>query len=472
NLLKIVSSKDEKLSRKLLQRLAEITENSNQDEIKNNGEAITDTAVAVADNDAQKAFNLGVSAIRLGKSTFSIVLFWKLQKKNPSLADSYFQAGINRLQKDVDLNFFLRLKQAGFPESEFPDYAANPKPKPNDLLRKRFLDILANYLKAEADDFLEKRISVCEKNSRLGLRLEIFFAQLLPERVQMINYSREVCENPRGQTENDFIKKQFSLKTVEEFLAAAEESNDQRQKDNYRISAAQMALKEKKFKQAIEILEIISEEGRKSSNGVWNSLHRESWMGFVVKLFKANELAALYETLKKSPDNLRPYLYLTVIEKCEKETDKPLAYEFLNGAREDFKKINFEPTKDFRILLENPGALSAIPKEYARFDYVNEAIESHLEAIKGLNKFIEKIPTEERPDRIPGLPIVWQSYTNFSGKFFETHFQNINDNAAAVELPLMRARIRLDILKFCLKKLTEAEKRELELKTKLKQAEK
>jgi hypothetical protein len=424
NLLKIITSKDEILSKKLIKKLSEITENSNQDEIKNNGEALVESAYSIADNDPQKAFNLGISAIKLNKPVFSFFLYWKLHKLNIALADNYFEVGVNRIQVDTENTFLIILQRTAFPEL-MADFSTNPKPKPNDLLRKKFLDVVANYLKIEADEILSGKLSSCQKTWVFDYKMNSFFAQLLPEKLPILLYAQEMCEKTRSQSTNELVKNLNELKTIEDFLSAAEKTDDQKQKDSYKLSAARIAVEQKKFTQAIEILEDISEDFRKTSNSVWENYHLESWAGHVVQLFENNEITLLYDEIKKSPEYIRAELYLALSQKCSKEKNRQIGYEFLNTAMKVYEKKDFEPYADNRIFFDNPVYVMSATLGYAKLGYDNETLESYSVAVKSLNKFINKIPSEERRERIAKLPFIWENYVNFPELYFETYFQNI-----------------------------------------------
>jgi hypothetical protein len=467
-LLGLVAAKDEILTKKLIKKLSDLTENSTQEEIKNNGEALTETAVSLVNTDPQKAFNLGLSAIKLQKPIFSIFLFWKLSEKNSLLADNYFQAGIAKAKVEIDGTFWLRLKSTAFPEIKFADFAKNPKPKPNDLLRKSFLNILVDNFKFETDALLEKKVSNCSNYFLLRNNLADFINTLIPEKLPTLNYVQEVCEKTRSQSQNDFIKNQNSLKTIEDFLSAADKTDDIQQKDNYRFSATQLAINLKNFKQAIDILASISEKEKENHDGVWEKFHRESWEGYILQLFDNNEITAVYDELKKSPDYMRPSLYLSVSQKCDAQNNKQIGYDFLNEASQGLRKKDFEPYQDNRILFESPVILMTVTLGYTKLGYHNEAIDSFSDAINGLNKFVSKIPAEERREKILQLPILWGSYTNFPEPFFTTYFQQISDNISKFESALIRAKFRLNVLRFCLKKQVEVEKKDQQQKEKQK----
>lgn len=470
NLLKIVASKDTKLEKKLIAQLTETSEVLNEVDNNANSEAILQAARSLVDVDVQRAFNLGILTLRQRNPVFSfssVLLFLKIRAKNEKLANDYFAQALAVVQTTAASDFLDNLIGLAFPELSV---AVGQNPQWNsvsdELLRKKSLNITADYIRVEGEEILGKRRANCRITSLYGTRLLDKFKLFLPEKVTFIIQAINACQvsvEPKNKIGSSGDEKS---KTIEELLEAAKEADDKEIKTKYMLEAAQMAYRLKKYKLAVEILDGIDEDMRDKPFGVWKYNRIISTASLILEIIENNNLPEMYETFKKSPNTERTFIRVSVINKLDPKKNKLLGYELLNDAREEFNKLNLKPIENVRVIVEDPTVFNYLASLYITFGYPNDAIETHQEAINSLNRYIAQIPSDSKRDVVRSLPLNWSGYANFKDSFFETYFQRIEQNISQIEFTPIRLNVRLQWLKNSLKKQIEAEKETIKVETK------
>lgn len=468
DLLKIVASKDIKLEKRLIAELTETPEDLSESDNNANSEAILKTARSIADVDIQKAFNLGILTLRQRKPVFSfysVLLFLKIREKNEPLANNYYAQALTVAQTKPTSDFLDNLISLSFPEISV---ATGEKPQwtavSDELLRKKSLNILANYIKIEAQEALEKKRTDCKVTSFYGVRLLNQYQQLLPEKTPVISQAINVCQVSLESKDKTNSSTDEKPKTIEELLESAKETDDKELKTKYLLDAARMAINQKKYKLAVEILDDIDEDMRDKPFGVWEFNRKISTSSLIAELIENDNLPEMYETFKKSPDVTRTFIRVSVVNKLDPKKNKLLGYELLNNAREEFNKLDLKPFENVRVIVNDPAVFKHIAVLYDKFGYPNDAIETYQESIKSLNRYITQIPSDKRRDVVSSLPINWSYYGDLQNPFFENYFQRIEQSISQIEFTPIRLDVRLQLLKNSLKKRMEIEKEILKIK--------
>lgn len=470
DLLKVVASKDSKLEKKLIAELTEKSEDLSESDNSENSETILKTARSLVDVDVQKAFNLGILTLRQKKPVFSfssILLFLKIREKNESLANNYFAQALTVAQTKGTSDLLGNLIALAFPETSF---AVGEEPQwtqvSDELLRKKCLNIVADYIKIEVEEALEKKRSDCKTTSYYGIRLLNQYERLLPEKVPVISQAINVCQVSLESKNKNNSSSDEKPKTIEELLEAARETDDKELKTKYLLDVAHIAHNQKKYKLAVEILDDIDEDMRNKPPGVWEFNRTISTASLISELIENENLPEVYDTFKKSPDVTRTFIRVLVIDKLDSKKNKLFGYELLNDARGEFNKLDLKPIENVRVILNDPTAFKNVATLYDKFGYPNEAIETYQESITSLNRYIAKIPSDKRRDIVRSLPLNWSNYANFQNPFFENYFQRIEQSISQIEFTPIRLDVRLQFLKNSLKKQIEIEKETLKAKPK------
>lgn len=456
SLLKIAASKDINLEKKLIAKLTETTEDLSDDERKDNSEAILKTAISLVDIDAQRAFGLGIFTLHQKQPVFSfssMILFLRLQKKNPTLADEYYRQALEVVKTKGTFDFFDTLIRLAFPD---PIEAQIPPLKV--VLRKNLLAVLADYIKIETQEVLEKRRADCKLTGFYGQKLISHYQTHLPEKLPVVNQAINICQISNSDANKDSSPPDKKPQTIEEYLSAADKTDDRELKKNYLLDAAHLGVDQKKYEFAIEILYRIDEDLRNKPFGVWEVVLMRAATPLIVGSIENDNLPEMYSTFKRLPDGARTLVRISVIDKLDEKKYKLLGYELLDEARKELNKFDFKPVgQDVRVLLANPTLFGNVVLFLDKFGYSNEAVEVYQESIEVLNRYTKQF-SEDETEKLSSQPIDWSQYANFRDSFFETYFQRIDQNISQIEYVPIRLEVRFQWLKTSLKKQSDIEK--------------
>lgn len=470
DLLKTVASKDVKLEKKIIAALTEASEELSETDNTANSEAILKTARSIVDTDVQKAFNLGILTLRQKNPVFSfssVLLFLKIRGKNETLANNYYAQALTVAQTKATGDFLDNLIGLAFPEVSV---AVGEKPQwtqvSDELLRKRCLSILADYIKNEAEDSLEKKRTDCRTTSFYGIKLLNQYKLLLPEKAPVISQAINICQvslEPKNKPDSTLDEKP---KTIEELLELAQETEDKELKTKYLLDAAHLANKQKKYKLAVKILDDVGEDMRDKPPGVWEFNRQISTASLILELIENENLSETYDTFKKSPDVTRTFIKISVIDKLDPKKHKQLGYDLLNDVRKEFNKLDLKPMENVRVIVSDPTLFKYVAVLYDKFGFPNEAVETYQDSIKSLNRYIAQISSDRRKETVRLLPLNWSVYADFQSPLFENHFESIEQSISQIEFQPIRLNVRLQWLKNSLRRQTEIEKEMLKAKPK------
>ncbi|MFM9905007.1 MAG: hypothetical protein ACKVQJ_10610 [Pyrinomonadaceae bacterium] len=458
DLLKIVASKDAVLEKKLVTVLSETSEDLSDKDAEENSEAILQTAISLVDVDVQRAFNLGVFTLRQKTPVFSFTsmrLFLKMQKRNETLANNYYALALGVAKTNETSDFFDNLIRLSFPEPTDSEHAFVS----DNRLRRSLLETLSDRIEIEAEEVLEKRRNDCNLTGYYGRRLLSNYEALVPERLQIIIQAINTCQISLKKDEKSSSPFDEKPKTIDEFLSAAEKTDDKSKKAEYLIEAARLAERQKQYKRAIQILYTVDGDMRNKPFGVWEATLLFAATPLIIEFIENDNLPEMYGIFKKLPDVTRTLVRISVIDKLDEKKYRFLGYELLGEARKELGRIDFKPVgKDVRVLLANPTMFEDVVYFYNKFGYQTEAIETYDESIKALNRFTAQIASEEKHQRNDSQPIKWTDYADFNGSFYETYFQRIDQNISQIEYKTVRLAVRIHWLKLALKKQSDVEK--------------
>jgi tetratricopeptide (TPR) repeat protein len=378
-LLKIISTRDEKLGNRL-QALLTSDASSSEAEKTANADGLIDAALALVDADPRRAESMGSLSLRVGLPTLIHHLLVRLRIRDSVLADRLFKEALGVARKRMDEEFLNSLRYAAFPELYGPGLDASSVPP--ESLRLEVLRLL--------EDDLQQQVAVTESSgapncgvaaSMLG-PLQPQFDRLEPQRAdlarQLIRRCQEKLSPTPGKSTSD-SPDEGSLITIDDFLNAAERAGDgSKERAIYFGKAARLAAQQKNFERAISILERMNDSERQFI-GIWETWRRDWAASLAIEYLKRDDLPGMHGVIKAVPDNLRAFTQIYVVDKMPRGAAADVGIELLGDARRGLSKSDKPDSEKLHWHM-------MLVRLYAKYDLTADALDSFKLAVAALNR--------------------------------------------------------------------------------------
>ncbi|HEX8196915.1 MAG TPA: hypothetical protein VF571_12060 [Pyrinomonadaceae bacterium] len=438
-LFKIVSRADKSLSERLLNVF---TADSGRGENQQIADALIESALSLVDKNPQRAAELGIVSMRFGTPNSFASLIWSLQIRSPELARKLFLSALAVARDSRNERLFSLLGYTAITKGDDSNLkSALPRDLQSELL-KLYLDPLQGTPITEEN---QKRI--CSYVSSFIITFQAKFNELLPAQVEQINPIIARCQtvfSPLQREQADESSETRTLKTIEDYLKAAEEEKDLKVKTFYQYKAAQMAFGQRKYERAISILDSMSEESRKSFRGIWEG-HRWEWAAeFAFQLFKKGSELEMNQVVERVPPDIRGFAQVALADKLPNKKPVTFIAELLGNAQNNLarsKRPNTERLEGYLVLM----------RLYAEYKQIDEAVGAIKEIIKLVNQTYSNETSENKKN---GLSVFLEDEKIFlegiPSAIFEPREFAVKDAIASINLLQKRLLARLELLNLCL----------------------
>ena len=437
-LFKIVSRADKSLSDRLLNVFTAESAGGENQQI---AEALIESALSLVDKSPQRAVDLGTVSVRFGISNRFASLIWHLQVRSPELARKLFLSALAVARETRDERWFSLLGYTAITKGDDSNLkSALPRTLQIELL-KLYLEPLQGIPINEEN---QKRI--CSHVSSFILPFQAKFNELLPAQAEQINPIIARCQtvfSPLQKEQADQSSETRTLKTIEDYLSAAEEEKDLKVKTIYQYKAAQMAFGQHNYERAISILDNMSEESRRVLRNAWEG-HRWEWAAdFAFQLFKQGSELEMNQVLEKVPSDIRGFAQITLADKLPDKTPVTFITELLSSAQKNLarsKRPNAERIEGYLVLM----------RLYVQYQELDEA----ADAIKEIIKLVNQTTDEASEKKKNGLSIFLEDEKLFleglPAAIFERREYAVRDAIASISILPKRLLARLELLSLCL----------------------
>jgi hypothetical protein len=453
-IFRMLAKRDEKINRRLMNVLLKGGDTLGDDDRNANADAIVNAALTLIETDPQKAAELGLASLRYGLSDeFQSLMLW-LRPKSPTLADKLLFESYKVARTEYNIRWLAQLREIVFPES---NYALQNQPKPSDDLRTQLLQI---YL--EASLHYSKLANYQQVKCELALGhislLMSQYRQLLPTQLGIAQQVVSQCSYDKGSVKRKLAEDEQNtgpLNTIEDFLDAASKAKDKDVTATYLARAANLAAQQKKYKQAIKILDDMDEYSREFID-IWNTWRRSWAVAWALERFKSGDIAFMFEIIETTPDDLRPVAQVSLASKLYQEKANPqIVLELLNEGRKGVNKSNYSEKEKFYYLMNSLGL-------YAKYQMQSEAIDTFKETIDALNQRI-KSQEQNKSELAVDEQLADSLLKNFPASLLEERENSITSFIANLDSVTYRIRVNFDMLELSLseyKRLNTASKKE------------
>jgi hypothetical protein len=443
-LLPVVGKHDRELGERLSAVLAtpQKSGQATDDERGYNAGALADAALEVLDADPRRAAELGSASFRAGGSSRQSALLMRLNKRDAGLAVSLFREGLAaaRASRGGARELLGTLTGAAFPHRlYFPPY---PGPVFPEELRADTLRLLADkVLRAPASE--EEEREVCALAWTASSLVEDF-AALLPQQASAVRVVINRCQQkmpPDGRRRLDDEMSEQKPKTVDDFLRAAADADDERMRGLYLARAAYVAFSGGEPDRAIEIIEGMDLKLREEMKETWEAWRWEFASVSALKHFKAGDRQTVRKVLDAVPPKLRAVAVIRFLDLLAESKPRDFPAEMLGEGRLLLTKYESPETAVLWLWLV---------RLYAAYLPADGPLVFN-EAVAALNRSGRSRPAgaAEKSHEFPQYP--WAA-TNLPVALVEADEPGVTSAAGSIDDPLMRAWARLGLLKALLEK--------------------
>jgi tetratricopeptide (TPR) repeat protein len=439
-LFSIASRVDKDLSNRLLNVFT--SESDAGSENQQIADILIESALSLVDKNPQRAVELGTISMRFGSSNAFASLIWHLQVRSPELAKKLFLSALNLARENRDVKWLSLLGYTAITEGDDSNLkSALPRDLQIELLKLYFELVQGTSINDE------NQKQICNHVSSFIIPFRAKFNQFLPAQAEQINPIISRCQtvfSPFEKEKADQSSETRPLKTIEDYLKAADDEKDLKVKMLYQYKAAQMAFGQRNYERAISILDGMSEESRRLLRGTWEG-HRWEWAAdFALQLFKQGSELEINQVLEKVPSDIRGMAQIDLADKLPDKKPIPFITELLGNAEKNLarsKQPNQKRIEGYLVLM----------RLYAKHKQIDEAVTAIKEIVKLVNQtnFDEtsenkksglSVLVEDKKLFLEGIPAV----------IFERREHSVNDAVASISLLPKRLLTRLELLNLCL----------------------
>lgn len=378
-LLRIISTRDEKLGIRL-QRLLATDTSAPEAEKTANADGLIEAALALVDTDPGKAEMMGSVSLRIAHPTLIHHLLMRLRIRSPILADRLFAEALVEARKNTDEEFLNSLRYAAFPELYGPGF--NAASAPPGSLRGEVIRLLV--------DDLQQQVALTERSgtpscgvavSLLG-PLQLQLDSLGPQPAELARQLLRSCQEKLRQKASKAASEtqgEEPLVTVDDFLRAAERAADG---DNKRAiyfgEAAKLAAHQKNLELALKILDRMTDDQRRFI-GIWETWRRDWAASLALEYLKREDLPGMYQVIQGVPKNIRAFTQMYLVQKLPPGFAIEVALQLLENAREGLEHAGTPDAEKLHWHL-------LLTRLYAKYDSMGNALNALKQAIAALNR--------------------------------------------------------------------------------------
>jgi hypothetical protein len=444
-LLKIVAPLDQKLSTRLVGILTQDAEQIAKTERAANADGLIEAAISLVDIDPKRAAELGAVALSVGPPTEIQWLIFRLRPKDPKLSDALFAQTLAVARQTLDTVLLNSLAHAAFPESR--TVGARPTLPMPDPLKAELLRVYIAYLQANQIN-AANRNSVCMIVVSLIAPILAEFDRLLPQQAGVARQSVNQCQalSPLAQQILDDAVRDQPLKTVDDLLKAADDTQDMKVRTVFQFRAASLAKQQDDFDRALKILDSMSTESREFMGGSWEA-YRWDWAALsALSHFKSGDVYGMRLVINAVPTDLQTYAKMAFVDRLpinrDKDTDPTL--EFLADVRIGLRRPSLsddEKSVGYFALL--PLAIKFQP---------TEATAVLKEAVAALNRAEQA--KDKHTGNNAGRDLSGSQFSNiFPASLLEMDEYAVKEAVSTIASPEIRVQVRLGLLSVCLERL-------------------
>lgn len=442
-LLTIITPRDGALSVRLANLLAADSEKLPDEEREQNAEALIEAALAVVDNDPARAAKLGADSLRSGRTHQLSDLLERLSTRDARLGGALFGEALALARASSDANLFLQLGRMAFPNGQNP--ASSPIPE----------EVRAQLLASLGQEILNRPAEPAKNTTcRFAWIIAPLLGQyyrLLPQQAPLVREALGRCQATLDEVGRGRVNEALSdkpLKTVDDFLQAAEGAADPKVRTFHLMRAATMAAQQRDYDRAISILDSISSDGRELIKRAWQGGRWDYAARSAFAHVKSGDYPTMRKVIGNTPADLRPLTLIDVAEKLSGAGDQIVATELAHDARRTLERATISEAErvEAQISLVLLFAKLAPAEAPLALQEMAEAMNRTMPSEQSTGKGLEGNSRGAQLLAPISLP----------ASLLEMDDLGVQQIASLIKPPVSRVRVRLGLLASSLGKLRAA----------------
>ncbi len=431
--MRIVGARDNKLSDRLISSLSTLTsETKGQSPSESSSymaDALTEAAVLALPDDPQRAARLGSAALRYGDPNQFNMLLIGLRQRDSKLADSLFNEAVATAQASRNINLFSSLTFAAFSANYNPTIKTIPPPP---QIRAKLLNAIISGVIQE--DLVSEPRDCSYASLIAPLLSEV--DHFAPQQAGPVRNALAKCQSIAPGSD-EAIRNQ-PLKTVEDFLSAAQKADRIELRVLFLGRAIQTAAALGRFDEAISILDGMSHDEHELMGDTWDPIRVQYAALAGLRHYKDKDYGAMERVINAVPQELQAFVTLNMAEAMlgENQEKNTLAIDLLGRSRRRFEKMqnsDFGTFYPYMSLVRAYGRVSP-PDAYNVF----------REAVKSINRASSAV--REKPDLSEQIARGEFEPLDIPAPLIQLSPFELISIVSSVDSPSLRTRLRLSLL--------------------------
>ena len=337
-LLTIVTPLDQNLGKRLLAVLT--SDKSTESDHSGAANALIDAAIAIVEEEPERAAELGALAFRTGAPNNNVrELFFPLRARNPKLADSLFEQALAVVRQNPHSKLSNSLMFVAFPAQRGLGAGTPLPPEP---LRIELLQYYVSLITNSMTDSVDPN-STCGTVSWLTPVIPEI-ERLLPKQWLVVRQAINRCQSPDPLTrlQIDEALRSQPLNTVESLLKASLDAKDVQVRAGYTFRAADLAADHEDYDLAVKILDDMPKDQRDATIESWKSW-RWYWAAYgAAAHYRNGRFREMNAILDGTPSDIQPFakaMFVSSIPEQSVSETSPVT-PVLNDAIKGLRRLN------------------------------------------------------------------------------------------------------------------------------------
>ena len=381
-LMEFVVRVDKRLAKTLIEDIADQSKKINRNQA--NADSLVKTALQIVEFNPETAKELGSRSLNIGQSNLISRLIGELNINDSALADRLFKEAVvnSKINSHRETNVGFLSSLAALVLNNYKGKALSEESKT--ALLTGLFDII--NVAGATPDSLRKSCNYIFTATSLSGNYQTYY----PEKAIAIRQKADVCKNLLNES-SDLVESDLEdtkPQTVDEYIKAAEETQNKFKKQNYYFRAIEKLYRDKEYERIISVLDDMSEENREAFGETpWARWRRTSATMAAVTYAEKKDFANVYRIINDTPKLIRPSVQISVAKEFA-TANKPFAIALLDDARKGANSLEIEDQTRAGLHI----SLLRLYSEIVPYDALNV----FRETVKVINKSDENNPDNEQ----------------------------------------------------------------------------
>ena len=422
-LFSIMAPVDKDLSARLMAIFTDKTLDEDNPNRKQNAKALALAAYEAVDSDPALAVKFASASLRWGHDNNLSLVLLKLRKRDPRLAGGLFNDMLASARATHDTDLLWTLIWTAFVA---PQEAQWNGLAPPDTLSTSLLQAVMESVRKRNDE------PDCSFITATVAPLLVHYDRLLPAQGAIVRQEVNRCQSSQPATGGTPVATNSDKpQTIDDLISEANDISIPSLRTVTLVRVANEAASQRKFDQAIKILDSVENDLPPFLRGPWQGWRIEWAASSALDHLRAGDRIGMQQVINASPVNLRAQTQILLADKLDERKEGSIAVELLlDGQRYLARDEVSKEQKAYWYPLLVRLAAKYLPAE---------APAMLSETVKVLNRIEQPESGADAGDQL------WEPL-DLAGSLLEIDEHGVRFSVSQLQSPLLRARARLGLL--------------------------